>query len=460
MASFHEILSIGQSGLNASRNLLQLASFNIANANTPGFSRRVQNLSAGAFPGQGVVVGDPTAIRSAVLRRNLVETSGRLGFHQGRLDAMTLAQEAFNDLDGVGVSSSLSEFENALAELSANPSSLPERQAVLGSAQSFISTMASSRQQLQSAFDTSLEQAQGIASDVSLKAQQVAQLNSKIRSLVHNGQDAGSLVDQRDAIVQELGSQVDVQVVPQTDGTVRLFTAGGRPLVAAEFASKLEVRSTPPAETEVVVVKPNGEELATLKPVGGQLGGHISAQNEDLASSIERLDELAFNYANAFNAAHESGFALDGTDGHSFFDVPPTAEGAAANLALSEDVAGQPGNIAAAGSATDAPGGNSNLETLQAISEQEGLLPSGLSVRGGLEALTFDQAQAVNSAETGISIEESSATQLENLIESQSGVNTDEELIKMTQANQAFEAAGLVVQRSDEMTQTLLSLLG
>ena len=101
MASLNEILTIGNSGLLASKSLLQMAGFNIANADTPGYARRTAQLQAQAVLGMGVSIMDPRAVRNDLVSRHLNSTYGDQGFHQGQLRGLNLIQEAFNDLDGV-----------------------------------------------------------------------------------------------------------------------------------------------------------------------------------------------------------------------------------------------------------------------------------------------------------------------------------------------------------------------
>lgn len=462
MATINEILGIGKSGLDASKSLLALASFNVANASTPGYARRVADLTAGSVLGFGVQTGDPVAVKNLILQKNLAATMGDLGFHQGKLEGLQLAAEAFDDLDGVGIQSSLDAFGSALSILSANPGGAAERQGVLGAAEQLAASFAATREQLQTASDATVSQAQGVAVQVSFKAQQIVQLNAKIKAMAGDGQDIGTLVDQRDALIAELSSLIDVQVVPQTDGTVRIFTSSGQPIVSAEFATTFSVTAVgpPPSyEVSVVLTKGDGTEIGALQPVGGQLGGLVAAQNEELGPALNAIDEAAFFFMAAFNVQHQVGFGADGSTGLDFFELPATVEGAASQMALSDDVAGQPDAIAAAGSADEVPGGNGNLAALQIVAEQPAVLPSGLSIEQALEGLAFGFGEAVQAAELGASIEEASALQLETLLQSQIGVSVDEELIAMSRANQAFEAASVVIRRVDEMATTLLDMV-
>lgn len=461
MSTFNQIVGLGHSGLQASSNLLALASFNIANADTPGFSRRVADLSAQIF-GLGLDSGNPRAIRNPLLQHAVVSTLGQLGYHEGQLDGLNLIQEAFNDLDGVGLSSSLSAFEESLANLSANPAGLPERQAVLSAGTALSAAFASTRSQIQDGVDTTTAQAQATADKVTLLAQQVSQLNDKIKGLSEQGLDSDTLVDQRDQAINELGSLIDVQTVPQADGSVLLFSGGGRALVSGQGSMTVEVSDVgPPPDyaVDVTFTNPDGQELAPLGALGGELGGLIAAQNETIGPSLQALDEMAFHYVSAFNAQHAVGFDLSSQPGGAFFEQPATIAGAAQNMALDDAIASDPTRIAAATLAADVPGDNSNLLALKQVGSQPGVLPNGDSVRNFLDGLVFKIAEATQAANTGVAVEGATVTQLQNVLLSEVSVSTDEELLALTRANQAFQAATEVVQQAQTMSDAVLSLV-
>ena len=208
MASMNEILTIGNSGLIASKSLLQMAGFNIANANTPGYARRSAQLQAQAALGMGVTVNDPRAVRNDLVARHLNASYGNQGFHEGQLSGLNLIQEAFNDLDGVGLGQALNTFEDALAGLAGNPAGNTERQAVLNAATALGASFQSTRAQVQDGVNSTLSQARALAHDVSFKAQQVSNLNGRIKGMTESGRDVGGLVDQRAALISSISAQI------------------------------------------------------------------------------------------------------------------------------------------------------------------------------------------------------------------------------------------------------------
>jgi flagellar hook-associated protein 1 FlgK len=237
LGSINQILNIGKSALSASRARLTVAGYNIANANTPGYHREVVSLTPHSVLGGGVSVGNPIAIRNNLLARNLVQTFGRMGYHDGAKGTLVQIQETFNELDGIGLMTSLDSFQAALKEMAANPSGSAERQTVLGTSEGLLSQFHSLSNQLESAILATEEQAEYIGEQVSLKAAQVFTLNADIKALASTGMNPEAMIDERDRLVGQIGEMVDVTVVHQGDGSVDLFIAGGRPLVTDAHTS-------------------------------------------------------------------------------------------------------------------------------------------------------------------------------------------------------------------------------
>jgi len=463
--SINEILSVGKSGLNASRARLTVAGYNIANAHTPGYHRETVTMTPHSILGGGVSVGNPLAIRNNLLSRNLALTLGRQGYHQGSFDTLVQVQETFNELDGIGLMTSLDQFQAALKELASNPSGGAERQTLLGTAETLVSQFHSMSNQIDAAMNATEEQAIELGEQLTSKAQQVFSLNAEIQSLASSGINPEAMTDARDLLVQEIGEIVDVTVVHQKNGSVDLFFAGGRPLVTDAYASTVTANSLPgpPRGIDLDITKGDGNKVVAMADVGGRLGGVIDAFNDHLGHADQVVDEMAFGLANAFNAVHAAGTGLDGTTGNLFFEIPATSTGAAEAIELHADVDGNTDRISAAttGIAIEIPGDNSNLYNLIDTLDLPGVVAlTGESVQDAYETIMVATARALNSAELGIRTESASVVQLQGLLLSETGVSVDEEMIEMTQANQAFEASAMVIRQADSMAETLMGLVG
>jgi len=459
MTTIQHILSTAHGGLMASQAQVAVASHNLANVNTPGYAHEVLPLAA-ALGGLGVTAQTPHAMRNALLERALAATAGRHAFHQGQLTYLSLAEGSVNDLDGTGLGPAMRSFEAALSAASANPAGMTERQEVLQSARALAATFATTRQQLETSARGAREQAQAMTGQVNNLTSEIAALNGRIRSSPP-GSDTNSLIARRSAAIQQLSGMIGVDVLPRGDGTVQVTTAGGRPLVESTFPTEVVVESAPPPANTLSVsfARPNGTRLEAMGPVGGELGGLIEAHNQVLGPAVRRLDEIAYNFMDAFNAAHSAGYNLSGGTGFRFFDLPAGVNGAAASVALSPDVDGFPEHIAAALDPTGVPGDNRNLQVLAELMGQNGVLPDGASVDRAWQDLASNVTSSFIRARSGAELEAASLNQIENMLASQTGVSIDEELMRIAQANTALEAATHVIREVQRMTDTVLALV-
>ena len=459
MSTIQQILSQATGGLNAGQTVVANASRNIANVNTPGYAHEIVPLSA-QYGGLGVLAGTPVAIRSALLERSLATTQGRLGFHQSQLTHLSAAEQATNDLDGIGIGPSLRDFEQALSAASANPSSLNERTQVLQSANLLGSTFASTRTQLVEARDGAAATAQAVATSVNAITSEIAALNGRIRS-ARPGDESNSLISRRSDLISQLSGMVGIDVLSRGDGTVHISTTGGRPLVESTFPTAIQVVVAQPPQQQMSFsfVRSDGQVLEGKTALGGELGGLMESYNESLAPAVKRLDEIAYHMMEAFNIQHQSGYNLNGGTGFSFFELPASVDGAAGLMNLSNDVAGHPENVAGALDPTGVPGDNANFQLLTDLFAQSGVLPDGSSVNLAWEKLGSDVTTAYLRATSGATLEQSSVDQLQNLLASETGVSIDEELQRIAAANTAIDAASTVIQSVQEMTTTILNLV-
>jgi len=459
MTTLQHILSITNSGLQTSQAVVASASRNIANANTPGYAHETLPLSS-QLGGLGVVAGTAIASRNALLEQGIAATSARLGFYQSQTNQLDSMELAFNDLDGTGLGISMRDFESAVSAVAANPASITDRGQMLESARSLAATFASTRESVARAANDANEQAVSIAQEINSLAQQVAQLNSRIRS-ARPGEERNSLISQRAAVIDSIGGRIGVDVVPRSDGTVSLISSSGRPIVDSTFPATLAVNVSPPPASEArVEFVGEGDTRLPAGSVGGELGGLVEFHNDIAQPALERIDELAYSFMDAFNEAHRSGFTLNGATGYDFFDLPSGAQGAASKVALSRDVDGHPENIAAAADLAAIPGDNTNALVLQGILSQDGVMADGSSVVNAWETLGSSVSHTLLRTQAGVDLEQASLDQLENLLASETGVNIDEELIRVTQANTALSAANTVLQELQTMTDTILGMVG
>ena len=165
MASLYGIMDMATSALEAQQQALEVSGNNIANVNTPGYSRQVAVLQEipGADPasgiGGGVEVAQVQSVQDSVLELQLNQENQNQSQLTSYLGAAQQAQTQFNDTSGSGLQSVISKFFGSLQQLSTNPSDSPTRQSVLLAAQNLAQGFNSTSQSLsgqQSALNSSI----------------------------------------------------------------------------------------------------------------------------------------------------------------------------------------------------------------------------------------------------------------------------------------------------------------
>ncbi|MFO0750614.1 MAG: flagellar hook-associated protein FlgK [Myxococcota bacterium] len=452
MSSIQAILSAARSGMSVSQSQAALVSRNLANVNTPGYARETLPLWT-ELGGLAVRAGPSTASRQIMLERALAATSGRFAFHDTQVSYLGLAEQATNDLDDAGLGATIDRFRAALGTASANPAGRAERNQVLASAQVMAGAFSTTRAELEQAQASSADQADVVSTRVNQLTTEIAQLNGRIRS-ARAGEEKNTLMGRRASLVSTLSSLMSVDIVPRSDGTLQI-SSGGHTLVELASAAQLSVSSGGPGAPIEVTISRSGHEPEVVSgsagsAFGGELGGLIEAHEDVIAPAIANLDQAAYKFMSDFNTQHAAGYDLNGNTGHQFWDLPTSSVGAAAAMKLSADVNGKPEALAFA-SDPNGVGNNENLLKLDAFAE---------TAHQDFRSVGNDVSQALVRAQGGAELERGSVEQLSNLLASETGVDIDEEMVSLSQAQTALAASSNVIKATQTMIDTVLGMMG
>ncbi len=454
MKTLRSMLNLGTNALGTHRATLSVLSKNIANASTPGYSRERLSIESMSF-GLGAQVTGLTSLRDTTYQKALLGASQELGFGQGKASVLEIAEPFVNDLDGAGMGPALDALFGALQSAGANPADLNERGAVLDRARELADQIRNSATGLESARRSAEKSAAATVTEVNELAAQLARLNGQIRDIQGSGDPALELVDQRDELLAALGELVDVEVTTQ-GSDVNVALAGGQPVVSGDTASTLSLSGGGSGPLTLSVARDNGLPLAGPKSLGGKLGGLLEARDGTLRSALDALDATAEGLAGAMNALHTSGFGLDGATGRNLFDITP-GTGAASSLKLSADISGKPEFLAFAADGNLLPGDNHIAQQLLAVRDLK--LPNGKTPDGGLDEVTSTIASALQAANGSAEGAASRLADFEGLRASRSGVSIQEEMVALTEAQRAFEAASRILKTADELYETVLQMV-
>ncbi|MFT3838889.1 MAG: flagellar hook-associated protein FlgK [Myxococcaceae bacterium] len=462
--SLFSVLSTAASGLTAATAESGTAGHNIDNANTPGYARQTVDLAAtlpmdmlgGRYLGRGVDIQQVSQARDRFAEAQLPGAFAHASGSQAQAESLQglSALDPNNPLSG-----SLGDFYSALRALAQNPGDLPLRTAAVTQAQQLTRNFSATRQQIVDARSGLDTQVSGVLPEVNQTAAQLAQLNTQIRIAAATGGSPNDLLDARQKLSDKLSQLTGATLVASGNGDFNLVMSDGSALVQGDKSATLS--AVPNAANEghlkLQLTRLDGSgpvDVGTLS--GGQLGGWLAARDGAFATAENRVDQLAYDFANAVNATHSAGFALDGSTGRNLFSVSATVQGAASSLSVDAAIAADPSLLAAAATAAGAPGDNTNL--LATIATQTQSLSGGLdaeSTLGDISAqfgATAEKMQAASESDAGV------RDHLLSLRDAASGVSIDEEMVNLTKAQRAYEATTKVIQTADEMLQTLMNL--
>jgi len=459
MSSLFGILELARGSLLAHKLALNVTGNNIANVETPGYTRQRVDLEP-APPvnstigqlGTGVLAADVHRLRDRFLDERFWRENHLLGRWETLEKHLTQVEALFNEVDVKGLMGFLEDFWEGWNDLANNPEDRATRILLIEKARALVETFHRLDREL-------VEQQRGLDSEIAQKvdrintlAQQIADLNEKISQVEAGGGEAGVLRDQRDSLIDELSKIVDVKTLEKADGSVEVLL-GSRSLVHDGRANSLALKLTSDngrVRISEVVWSGGG----TLELSGGELKGLIEIRDELIPSFQKDLDQLAEGLVTAINTLHRQGYGLDGSTGLDFFNP----EGITAkDISLSGEITSDPSKIAA--SSDGNPGDNANA---LAIAE----LRDSLQMRDGTQTFSefYNSLVAVIGAKTqeaGLQRENAEllVNQIQNQRASAHGVSLEEEMVDLVKFQQAFSAATKVVTAVEEMISAVLDMV-
>jgi flagellar hook-associated protein 1 FlgK len=303
---------------------MQTTGHNIANAQTPGYSRQTVQLatsggqSTGAgFFGKGVDVVTVKRASDSFLNTQAQAASSLSSMDEARSSNLQQLEAVFPPGDS-GVGAAVGSFMNSYVDLANSPADSSARQVILSDAAEVadrFATAGASLDRLQSGVTSDLRSS---VSEVNQLAGKVAKLNGDIAALQGSSQSPNDLLDQRDQMVKQIGNLIKVQTITANDGTMGVFIAGGQRLVLGAEAQSLAVTPDPanPGRSTISIsdsgiTHPLDGDLL----VGGSISGLLKYQNEDLVAARNQLGQMAASVSARVNQIQGYGVDLGSPSG-------------------------------------------------------------------------------------------------------------------------------------------------
>jgi flagellar hook-associated protein 1 FlgK len=476
MGTISSAFDLISSGLDADQSALSIVANNVANANTPGYAREVPNWQEnspveinGVSYGAGVTETGPTSVRDSVLDLRLAQQQQLASASSARLTALNSIQALFTPDSGSSssaggdIGTDITSFFESFSSLEANPADNAYRQQVLSSAKTLAGNVSNAAASLESQKAAIDQDAAGVISQVNALTTEIAQLNQQIQSTSPDG-EAGVLEDQRVQDISQLSQLIGINQITTENNGLSITTTSGQLLVSEDTNDALTSGIT----GGVTHLFLGGTDVTTqLASGGGELGGYLTARDQDISNALSALDQLANQISTSVNSQNNSGTDLDGVEGTGvnsagvsgtgnsplyIFTQPAQVAGSA--LAMSVVIT-DPNQIAAA-SFGGGTGDDSNTVAMANLANQpivNGQTPSNyyaqfVSVLGS----TVSEVQTENSAQNA------SVTQLQTQQNALSGVNLNDEASVMQQLETSYQAASQVFSLLNTIMTSALNL--
>ena len=443
---------IGMQALDANQGALDATSNNIANVNTPGYTREVAQFSENGevqsgdeVTGGGVTLDGLQSVRDELLNIQIQQQTSQQSSANTQSSSLQQAQTFFTT-NGDDIASELTALSSSLAQLSASPSSSAAQQSVLSAGQNLADAFNTTAQGLTTVQSGADQQVTQTVAQINSLSQQIAKLNGQL-SQVPAGADGGTTQDQLDQLVQQLSGLTNVSITQTSDGET-ITTGSGTPLVMGNQSYNLQ--TTTGASGFQQVLDSNGNNI-TSSIQGGTLGGAIEIRDQVIPGFLSQLNTLASQLGTAFNAAQAKGFDSSGNAGTSFFTVPSNANNAAAGIGVALSSPAQVA-ISSDGSAAS----NGNVANLSAALTNT--LSSGQTPANAYASLVFQVGNAASNASTQSTAIGQNLTQLTNQQGAVSAVDINEETTNLMRYQAAYEAASRIVSTIQVLDNAALNM--
>jgi flagellar hook-associated protein 1 FlgK len=332
------LLSIGASALDAAYTALQTTGNNIANANTPGYSREVTSFTpqistsiGGMYLGTGVQVDAISRVYSNFLgqQTNVAQAAA------SQADSAATLTGQINGLfsnSSTGIGASIDNFFTQIQALTSNAGSAATRVTTLAAAQQMAGQFNGYYAQLQSMSQSTQEQIAGQISTVNTTVSQIASLNDQISLATASGQSPNSLLDERNQDILTLNQSIGVTTTTQSNGAIDLYLANGQPLLVGDKTYALTMGQNPANAQGIVVGTSNGSGINALDPNnsgGGTIGALLQFQSQTIPDVENQIGQLAVTLSSQMNALQTQGTDQIGVAGSNFFSTPTITTSAA-----------------------------------------------------------------------------------------------------------------------------------
>ncbi|HYJ75291.1 MAG TPA: flagellar hook-associated protein FlgK [Kineosporiaceae bacterium] len=456
-------LNVAVSGLAAAQRAMDVTGQNVVNANTPGYSRQrveLQELGAQAgssfFTGHGAFVGGVTVaavsrIRGAFVEAAAAAANGRQSALASQTDALSAVQTAFAEPGSTGLQAAMDSFYASWHDLAINSTNPAAGSVVIQKGIAVADQLHALSSAIGNEWDTARNALADVVTQANQAAKDLADINGKVAAGLAAGRPVNELEDQRDLLTRKLATLVGGVASVGQDGQASVSVNG----VALVTGTNPQSFSLAGAGTLSAAAgnPPKVMWGTTVVPVeSGSAAGYLAVLGGDLPTMSAQLDAVATGLRDMVNTVHQTGFQADGSPAGAFF-----AGSDAATLTV---VPTDPSQLAVTAVAGTVDG--SVAQRIADLSDER-LQQTTLGTTGPSaqwRTMTTMLGVKVQSLKNAGVVQDSVVAAAEAAVQTDAGVNLDEEMTNLLQYQRSYQAAARVVSTVDDILDTLINHTG
>lgn len=504
-------LETARRGMFTQQGALHTTGHNIANANTPGYTRQRINfeqtepypnvgMNRPQIPGQvgtGVKAGSIQRIRESFLDVQYRGETNKLGYWETRAEAFTKLEEVLNEPSDSGLAKTMDQFWQSLQDLAVNPTNSGARSVVRQRGIAVADTFNYLHNSLSSIQRDLKNEISVTEKDINSITYQISKINGQIADVEPHGYLPNDLYDERDRLIDELSSLVNIKVdytgsggnsLKMADGqaVIKMVSDSGKELgilVSGDSHNEISIKFDGVDESVKTVaigntkfdfteLKSSGKLKALVDAYGYEQTGKVAGTYPEM---LMKLDDLAYTFATKFNEVHQDGMSPNDIKnqtkaGNPFFADMENAtiqrKGFASRIGLAKAIQDSLDNIATADGTDPAKatiGDSTNILKLANVindkfdyagnNELANFRNYYEGVIGGMAVLS---QEAVRLSQNSGSLREA----VDNRRKSVSAVSLDEEMTNMIQFQHAYNASARMITLQDEMLDKIINGMG
>jgi len=320
------VLNVSNTGLRATQSSLEVVARNIANAGTPGYTRKSldqRSLVAGA-QGFGVLTGDISREIDEFLQIQLRNETSRFSALEVRQQFLDRIDQFFGTPGEVNALDTIfNDFAKSVQELASSPESFTVRETVVGDAQVLAQRLRSLSAEVQSLRQLAEDSLADAVAEVNDALQQLGKLNQQLVSA--SGNASADILDERDKVINRVAEMIDIRVEENEFGAVSIFTGDGNALLQGMPVTMVFDQRSDIGAQSLYDLDPQLRSVGTISIVddtgfsidlirngalkSGRIGALVELRDRTLAETQAQLDELAHGLALSLSTRTEQGVA-------------------------------------------------------------------------------------------------------------------------------------------------------